>query len=175
MKLGRKEGNTEEQCCWGNWTELKTLTIPINLVLICGCSSLSMSKCVHGAEIKMSLYSGIFHLLNVQRECFFLLSSESYLYIPSVLTKLKNTPRLADYWEVQQGQPQGKKRTLAQGQDNKHNVKAEKPRTQRAAGRAVRKGGEKPGQSRLGPSYFHMSHYMIQPTDERPCQNLLLL
>ena len=76
----------------------------------------------------------------------------------SALTKLKNTPRLADYWEVQQGQPTGKKRTLAQGQDNKHNVKAEKPQTQRAAGRAVRKGGEKPVQSRLGPSYFHMSH-----------------
>ena len=55
--MGRKEGNTEEQCCWGTWTELKTLTIPINLVLICGCSSLSMSKCVHGAEIKMSLNS----------------------------------------------------------------------------------------------------------------------
>ena len=80
------------------------------------------------------------------------------MYIPSALTKLKNTPRLADYWEVQQGQPTGKKRTLAQGQDNKHNVKAEKPQTQRAAGRAVRKGGEKPVQSRLGPSYFHMSH-----------------
>lgn len=65
VKLGRMEGNTEEQCCWGNWTELRTLTIPINLVLTCRCYSLNMSKRVHCAEVKMSLGSGIFLLSNV--------------------------------------------------------------------------------------------------------------
>lgn len=121
-----------------------------------------MSKCVHGAEIKMSLYSQVFHLLRCAK-CFFLLSSESYLYVPWRWHNLKihldwqTTRRRNRTASKEENKPWLRSKIL------KNTTRAEKPWMQGAAGERCERAVRRSVQSRLGPSALpHVSLWFSQ-------------